>query len=195
MSSQTHHVNRGRAGFAPQARHLLARQLIGSRHPRTGNRAVRRADHALKGKTDVSITVKPAILPAAVFITVEIVLVAETISVILLRELDPRNPGAVPIAILLSVALLANLGVVCSVAAAIAADSVRRSDRARARALISSFTAVSAPAGETESTDCDVAGAGLSVPACSALPRLGPARPTDSADRAVGPEVSFPAGS
>jgi hypothetical protein len=103
-----------------------------------------RADNALREKTDVSIivsertafqageavdTVKRAILPAAVFIIVEIVLVAEAISVILLREMDPGNPGAAPIAILLSVALLANLGVVTSMAAAIAANSVRQSKR------------------------------------------------------------------
>jgi hypothetical protein len=91
-------------------------------------------------------TVKPAILPAAVFIIVEVVLVAETISVILFKDMDLRNPGAAPITVLLSVALLANLGLVCGVAAAIAAESVRRSNRARARALSSSFPAVSAPA-------------------------------------------------
>lgn len=96
-------------------------------------------------------TAKPAIVPAAVFIIVEIVLVAETISAILLNELDPRNPGAAPITILLSVALLANLGLVCSLAAAIAAESVRRSNRARVRALSSSFPAVSAPAAGVES--------------------------------------------
>jgi hypothetical protein len=43
--------------------------------------------------------VKPAIVSAAVFISVEIVLVAETIAVILLKEIDPRHPGAAPIAI------------------------------------------------------------------------------------------------
>lgn len=78
----------------------------------------------MTGKTDVSIiasespaigAVEPvdaarsAIIPAAVFIIVEIILVAETISVILLKEFDPRNPGAAPIAVLLSIALLANL--------------------------------------------------------------------------------------
>ena len=36
-------------------------------------------------------------------------LVAETISVILLKDIDLRNPAATPIAILLSMALLANL--------------------------------------------------------------------------------------
>jgi hypothetical protein len=49
--------------------------------------------------------------------------VAESISVILLDEIDPEKAGAAPIAILPSIALLANLGVVCSVAAAIAANS------------------------------------------------------------------------
>ncbi|HTX96882.1 MAG TPA: hypothetical protein VME67_19730 [Mycobacterium sp.] len=72
-------------------------------------------------------TVRRATLPAGIFIVVEILLAAETIVVILLGEMDPRNPGAAPIAILLSVALLANLGLVCSVAAVLAADSVRRS--------------------------------------------------------------------
>jgi hypothetical protein len=112
-------------------------------------------------------TVKPAIVPAAVFIIVEVVLVAETISAILLNELDPRNPGAAPITILLSVALLVNLGLVCSVAAAIAAESVRRSNRARVRALSSSFPAVSAPAG-VESAQRDVAGTDLAAPAAAA---------------------------
>ena len=78
---------------------------------------------------------KSAIVPAAVFIIVEIVLVAETISVILLDEIDPEKAGAAPIAIFLSIALLANLGVVCSVAAAIAANSARQSKHEGARAL------------------------------------------------------------
>jgi hypothetical protein len=69
-----------------------------------------------------------AIVPAALFIIVEIVLVAETISVILLKEFDLQNPAAMPIAILLSTALLANLGVVCSIAAASATSSIRRLD-------------------------------------------------------------------
>jgi hypothetical protein len=112
MLSQTHCVNRGRARFALR-----------------------------NGKTDVSIiaseppaigTAEPvdsarsAIIPAAVFIIVEIILVAEAISVILLKEIDLRNPAATPIAILLSMALLANLGIVCSMAAASAANSIRR---------------------------------------------------------------------
>jgi hypothetical protein len=93
------------------------------------------------GKTDVSIitseppaigTAEPvdsarsAIIPAAVFIIVEIILVAEAISVILLKEIDLRNPAATPIAILLSMALLANLGIVCSMAAASVANSIRK---------------------------------------------------------------------
>ena len=78
---------------------------------------------------------KPAIVPAAVFIIVEIVLVAETISVILLKEIGPLNQGAAPIAILLSMALLANLGLICSIAAASAANSVRQSKQGGARAL------------------------------------------------------------
>jgi hypothetical protein len=86
-------------------------------------------------------TVKPAILPAAVFIFVEIVLMAEAISVILLKELDPSSPGASPIATLLSVALLANLGLVCSAAAAAAARSIRRSRRTQGRVLDSWFPA------------------------------------------------------
>ncbi len=127
----------------------------------------------------MSITVKPIVWPAAVFITVEVLLVAETISVILLDRIDPRNPGAAPIAILLSVALLANLGLVCGVAAAIAADSIRRSQRARASALIDAFTAVGTPVAGTGS-------AGLPSPACGAFPRWGPAWLTDSEDLSVG---------
>ena len=109
-------------------------------------------------------TVKPAILPAAVFIIVEVVLMAETISVILLKDMDTRNPGASTIAILLSVALLANLGLVCSMAAAIAAQSVRRWNRARARAFSGSFPAASAPVAGVDSEQDDVAGADLPLP-------------------------------
>jgi hypothetical protein len=94
------------------------------------------------GKRDVSIiasgppaigaaepvaVVRSALVPAAVFILVEIMLVADTVSVILLKEIDPRKSGVAPIAILLSMALLANLGLVCSVVAASVAKSVRRS--------------------------------------------------------------------
>jgi hypothetical protein len=78
---------------------------------------------------------RPAILPSAVFIVVEIVLVAETVLVILLKELDARDSGAGPIAILLSIALLANLGLVCSMVAAITGDAVRHWKRERAREL------------------------------------------------------------
>ena len=53
-------------------------------------------------------------------------LVAETISVILLKDIDLRNPAATPIAILLSMALLANLSIVCSMAATTAANSIRK---------------------------------------------------------------------
>jgi hypothetical protein len=63
------------------------------------------------------------------------VLVAETISVILLDGIGPGKAGAAPIAILLSIALLANLGLVCSVAASIAASSARQSKHEGARAL------------------------------------------------------------
>lgn len=96
------------------------------------------------GAAETVDTGKPAIVPAAVFIIVEIILVAETISVILLKEIDPRNPGAAPIAILLSMALLANLGLICSIAAASAANSVRQSKHGGDRALSGSFAAVSA---------------------------------------------------
>ena len=95
--------------------------------------------------------VKPAIVSAAVFIIVEIVLFAETIAVILLKEIDPRHPGAAPIAILLSMTLLANLGLICGIAATIAANSVRRSKHERARALRGPFAALSAVAGGIES--------------------------------------------
>jgi hypothetical protein len=143
-------------------------QPIAGNRTRTGNRVVRRGWHALKAKTDVSIT---TVLPAAAFILVEIILVAETISVILLQETDPRNPGAAPVGVMLCVALLVNLGVVCTVAAAIAAESVRRSERARARYLIDSFPALNAPSG--------IDSAGLSAPPCGAFPRWDGARPAD----------------
>ena len=78
---------------------------------------------------------------AAVFIVVEILLMAETISVILLGGSGERNPGITPIAILLSTALLANLGLVCSFIAASAASAVRRSRRAGA-VPVPSFAAV-----------------------------------------------------
>ncbi|HTQ21270.1 hypothetical protein, partial [Mycobacterium sp.] len=54
------------------------------------------------------------------------VLAAETIWVVLLKESDLRNPAATPIAIFLSMALLANLGIVCGLAATTAANSIRK---------------------------------------------------------------------
>jgi hypothetical protein len=66
---------------------------------------------------------RPAMVPVAVFIMVEIMLAADTISVIFLGELDPRNPGTAPVAMLLCTALLANLGLVCGLAAASLAGS------------------------------------------------------------------------
>ncbi len=111
---QTHHVNRGRAGFAVMTGKTDV-SIIASESPAIG--AVEPVDAA-----------RSAIIPAAVFIIVEIILVAETISVILLKEFDPRNPGAAPIAVLLSIALLANLGLVCSIAAASVAKSIPRSE-------------------------------------------------------------------
>jgi hypothetical protein len=109
-----------------------------------------------EGKKDVSIIASrraavetaesagagPAILPVAAFIVVQILLAAETIWVILLKEMAPRSPAAAPLAILLSVALLANLGLVCSAAAAVAADAIRRSNRP----LSGSFASVGADA-------------------------------------------------
>jgi hypothetical protein len=124
----------------------------------------------VEGKTDVSIIAseplaaetvdrsKPAIVPAAVFIIVEIMLAAETISVILLKEIDPRNPISAPIAILLSMALLVNLGFVCSMAAAMAASSVRQRKRERARALNRCFAAVGASGEGIESAAGDISG-------------------------------------
>jgi hypothetical protein len=124
----------------------------------------------VEGKTDVSIIAseplatetvdrsKPAIVPAAVFIIVEIMLAAETISVILLKEIDPRNPISAPIAILLSTALLVNLGFVCSMAAAMAASSVRQRKRERARALNRCFAAVGASGEGIESAAGDISG-------------------------------------
>jgi hypothetical protein len=67
------------------------------------------------------------------------------------------------------VALLANLGLICGAAAAIAANAARRSERARARALIDSFTAVRTSAAGTES-------GGFVSPACGAFTSLVPAQ-------------------
>lgn len=83
------------------------------------------AEPSARGPLDL---VRGAILPLALFILAEIMLVAETISVILFGGMDFQNPGATTIAVLLSVALLANLGLVCTMAAAFAADSVKRAD-------------------------------------------------------------------
>ncbi|MGO8939008.1 MAG: hypothetical protein ACLQLO_18485 [Mycobacterium sp.] len=91
------------------------------------------------GATEKAGNAKPAILSAAVFIIVEVVLVAETIAVILLKEIDPRNPGAAPIAILLSMTLLANLGLVCSVAATIAAMAPAKASSAVSLVLSSAI--------------------------------------------------------
>jgi hypothetical protein len=93
---------------------------------------------------------------AAVFIVVEIVLMAETISVILLGGSEQLHRGVTPIAILLSTALLANLGLVCSFIAASAASAVRRSRRAGA-IPIPSFTAISCGAEGVESMAGDLA--------------------------------------
>jgi hypothetical protein len=109
-------------------------------------------------------TGKAAIVSAAVFIIVETVLVAETIAVILLKEIGPRHPGATPIATLLSVTLLANLGLVCGIAATIAANSVRRSKHERVRALRGHFAALSGGAEGIESADRGIAGV-VDVPA------------------------------
>jgi hypothetical protein len=115
---------------------------------------------------------KSAIVPAAVFIIVEIVLVAETISVILLDEIDPEKAGAAPIAILLSIALLANLGVVCSVAAAIAAKRARQSKHQGARALSGWLAAVSSRAEGIDFAAGDTGGVDVAAPAAR------PAMPT-----------------
>ena len=93
-----------------------------------------------------------AMVLAAVFIVVEIVLMAETISVILLGGSEQRNPGAATIAILLSTALLTNLGLVCTFIAASAASAVRRSRRAEA-VPVAIVAAVSCSAEAAESSD------------------------------------------
>jgi hypothetical protein len=113
----------------------------------------------------VDIGKQPAIVPAAVFIIVEIMLVAETISVILLKEIDPRNPGAAPIAILLSVALLANLGLICSIAAASAANSVRQSKHGGTRAGSGWIPVVRASEERIDSAPADFAGVDFPAPA------------------------------
>jgi hypothetical protein len=136
--------------MCPQADASPERQFIDTSTRGRCSRPVRQAESVVKRKTEVSIgaseppaigaaetvdTGKTAIVPAVAFIIVEIVLVVETISVILMKEIDPRNPGAALIAILLSMALLANLGVVCGIAAARAAESVRQSKRRVAYAV------------------------------------------------------------
>jgi hypothetical protein len=123
---------------------------------------------------ETSDAARPAILPAVVFIVVEIVLVAEAVLVILLKELDVRNPAAAPIAILLSVALLANLGLVCSLAAAITGDAVRHWKRERARELSGWFALFSDDPG-LGSADGDLAPVGVDAPACGVLERCSPA--------------------
>jgi hypothetical protein len=170
-------------------------QLLDSGQP---GEAANRCDWpiSVEGETEVSIIgpqsraigavekvgiVKPAIVSAAVFIIVEIVLVAETIEVILLKEIDPRHPGAAPIAILLSMTLLANLGLVCGIAATIAANSARRAQHQRARALRGRFAVLSGGAEGVESADRYIAGA-IDVPA------------PDPEDPAVEPVACSPTG-
>lgn len=85
------------------------------------------AKPAAVGGAETVGTVKRAIALTAVFIIVETVLVAETIWVILFNGIDVGNPCSAAIGILLSIALLANLGTVCGVAAARAAESARQS--------------------------------------------------------------------
>lgn len=82
------------------------------------------------GTDETAETGKSAIVLAALFIVVEILLMAETIGVILHEGSEDRYPGQAPVAILLSTALLANLGLVCTVIAGSAANVVRRSRRA-----------------------------------------------------------------
>jgi hypothetical protein len=115
------------------------------------------------------------ILPAAVFIVVEIVLAAETVSVVLLKELDSRNAGAAPLAILLSVALLANLGLVCTMAAAITGDAVRHWKRERARELSGEFAYFSETPVVTGAADGDSAPIDLAAPSSGVLAWSSPA--------------------
>jgi Zn-dependent protease with chaperone function len=108
---------------------------------------------------------------AAVFILVEIVLMAETISVMLLGGSEQRNPGATPIALLLSTALLANLGLVCSFIAASAASAVRRSRCAEA----ASFSAEVAESPDDYPSAVDVLGSAANpgTAASSSMPANG----------------------
>jgi hypothetical protein len=112
-------------------------------------------------------TRKPAIVLAAVFIFVEAILLAETVSVILLKEVDLRNPGAVLIALLLSMALLGNF--VCGMVAARAAGFVRQSEHSKhvgAGPISDWFAVVS---GSHAAIGCaagaDIAGVDLAAPA------------------------------
>jgi hypothetical protein len=117
MSSQTYHLGRSRAGYSPQT---------GRQHSEgeTDESIIASEPLAIEAGEAVGAP-KLAILPAAVFIIVEIILVAESISVILLKEIGPQHPGTAPIAMLLSMALLGNLGLVCGLAAASVAGSIR----------------------------------------------------------------------
>jgi hypothetical protein len=143
------------------------------------------SEPAAIGAVETVDTIKPAVVPVAVFIIVEIMLVAETISVLLLKVVDLRNPSAAPIAILLSVALLANLGVICNTAAAIAANSVRQSKGEPARAISGWFAPVGASAGGDRVRDGDFAGVDVAAPASSVFPPFGPAGVPDAEDRGV----------
>lgn len=102
---------------------------------------------------------------AAAFIVVEILLMAETIIVILLGGSEPRNAGVTPIAILLSTALLANLGLVCSFIGASAASAVRRSRRAEA----ASFSAEVAESPDDYLSAVDVLGSAANPRDCGVV--------------------------
>ena len=74
-------------------------------------------------------TVKPALVPAAVFVFVEAILVAETVVGILLNEVNPADPGATVITLLLGLALLGNF--FCGVVAARAAGFAGQFENAK----------------------------------------------------------------
>ena len=213
--SQTDHVNRDRAGCAPQATHLPRGSSATAGTPGQRGQTVRRADNAVKGKTGiVSIsaseppaiaaaepvdTGKAALVPAAVFILVEILLAAETISVILIKDIDSRNPGAALIDILLSVALLANLGIVCGIAAARAAGAVRQSRHSSAAALAHAQDpvpgAIDTYAVAADYFDVpDGAGQGYEAPAYSAVPEaVSASGEIECAADIIGVELAVPA--
>jgi hypothetical protein len=91
---------------------------------------------------------------------------AEAVSVILLKEVDPANPGAVLIALLLSMALVGNFA--CGMVAARAAGFVRQIRALETRGSRGAQRLVAVVSGSREAIGCgraDIAGVDLAAPA------------------------------